>query len=313
MKCLWSCVWFLFFDCFVLGLGLGDIEVRTMDDGDEYQIGKFDNSDEQFLDTDFDFIEKPYKPKLDSIYNGTHFILNYVGTPKTCISSITVQSYEDDTQKTPTQNPKKKSKIWCQKGGIGKKDCLLIFRMRTKREDARVKIFGVRGPCSFKERYLNKNPRQIDAYGQHYQYSEDYPYWNLPRTNLKQYNRFNEIIYVKDGLFNIQKNYLDESDKLTAVRELFVPDNTLKFVMDFKNSGPKKISFLDIYWYQQSKNSRPIPPYIYYNGQCASSNKTCQVIFDADEPLSYVFVKVFRNEDYDGPRVLARDLGRSGK
>ncbi|XP_055703498.1 lufaxin-like [Phlebotomus papatasi] len=309
MKYVWPCVCLLFFDCFVLGLTM---QVITLGDGDEYQIGKFDNSDEEFLDTDFDFLEKPYKSKMNSIYTGTHFILNYVGRPKTCISSITVLSYEDDTQKKSTQNPKK-SKIWCQKGGIGKNNCLLVFRMRTKRENARVKIFGVKEPCSFKERYLNNIPKQIDAYGQRYQFSKEYPNWNLPRANMKQYQRLDDVIYVKDGLFNVQRNYLDKSDKFTMAREKFVPDNTLKFTMDFTNSGQYRISFLDIYWYQQSEKGKPKLPYIYYNGQCSSTNKTCQVVFDADEPMSYVFVKVFNNKNYEGARLLAKDLSRSGK
>uniref|UniRef100_F6K8T2 32.9 kDa salivary protein n=1 Tax=Phlebotomus sergenti TaxID=85759 RepID=F6K8T2_9DIPT len=300
MKCIWSCVFLLFFNCFLLGLG---VEVITFGDGDEYQIGKFENSDEILLDTDFDFLEKPYSRKLGSTYNQTHFILNYVGPQKTCISSILLQSYADDTQKPATQNPKK-SRIRCQKGGIGKNSCLLVFRMREKREDARVKIFGVREPCSFIERYSNKNPKKIDAYGQPYRFSPTYPNWNLPRTNVKQYNRLNEIFYQKDGLFNTQMNYLDKSDKFTMVREKFVPDNTLKFSMDFTNSGQYRISFLDIYWFQQSQRGKPKLPYIHYNGHCTFSNKTCQVIFDTDEPMTYVFVKVFSNVNYNEPRLL---------
>uniref|UniRef100_A0A1B0EW28 Uncharacterized protein n=2 Tax=Lutzomyia longipalpis TaxID=7200 RepID=A0A1B0EW28_LUTLO len=56
--------------------------------------------------------------------------------------------------------------------------------------------------------------------------------------------------------------------------------------------------------------SKPKYPYIHYNGECSNENKTCELVFDTDELMTYALVKVFTNPESDGSRLKEEDLGR---
>uniref|UniRef100_F6JYG7 33.9 kDa salivary protein n=1 Tax=Phlebotomus tobbi TaxID=33402 RepID=F6JYG7_9DIPT len=287
------------------------IKVIRFDDRDEYLIGKPESTDDELLYSTFDFDKNPCaKSYVKCTNNATHFILDFSDPKKRCISSIQVFSTPDmPVINLEEKRPPSKSSIFCQKGGIGKSYCLLVFKKKEPREDALVDIRGLK-TCSLKERYTSGDPKKTDAYGMPYKFNNN-DNWHMKREGVKQWTRLgNEIFYRKNGLMNHQIRYLSKFDKYTVTREMVVRDNAKKFTMDFSNFGQYRISFLDIYWFQESQRNKPKLPYIYYNGECLPSNKTCQLIFDTDETITYVFVKVFSNPDHKEPRLRHADLGR---
>uniref|UniRef100_A0A6B2EMA0 Conserved secreted protein n=1 Tax=Phlebotomus kandelakii TaxID=1109342 RepID=A0A6B2EMA0_9DIPT len=300
----------------VLNLVLPTICMRVIrfDDRDEYLLGKPADTDDELLYSTFDFDRNPCaKSYVKCTNNATHFVLDFADPKKRCISSIHVFSTPDGPVSLDEKKPPSKSAIFCQKGGIGKSYCLLVFRKKEPREDALVDIRGIPAnqKCSLKERYTSGDPKKTDAYGMAYKFNKD-DNWNIQRTGVEKFKRpiGNEIFYRKNGLMNHQITYLSKFDKYTVTREIVVKDNAKKFTLDFTNYQQYRISFLDIYWFQESQKRKPKLPYIYYNGECLPSNKTCQLIFDADEPITYAFVKVFSNPDHKESRLRAEDLGR---
>nr|ABA43054.1 33 kDa salivary protein SP06 [Phlebotomus perniciosus] len=287
------------------------IKVIRFDDRDEYLLGKPDNTDEELLYSTFDFIKNTCaNPKMKCTNNATHFVLDFSDPKKRCISSIHVFSTPDGPVNLEEENkPRSKSSIYCQVGGIGQSYCLLVFKKKERREDALVDIRGLK-TCSLKERYTSGDPKKTDAYGMAYKFDKN-DNWSIKREGVKQWKRSgNEIFYRKNGLMNHQIRYLSKFDKYTVTREMVVKHRAKKFTMDFSNYGQYRISFLDVYWFQESVKHKPKLPYIYYNGECLPSNKTCQLVFDADEPITYAFVKVFSNPDHNEPRLRHADLGR---
>uniref|UniRef100_C6G420 34 kDa salivary protein B n=1 Tax=Phlebotomus arabicus TaxID=578135 RepID=C6G420_9DIPT len=289
------------------------MKVISFDDRDEYLIGKPADSDDELLYSTFDFQRDPCsKSYVKCSNNATHFILDFADPKKRCITSIHVFSYPDRPPVFEQKKIPSKSSIFCQKGGIGKSHCLLVFKKKEAREDALVDIRGIpaKQPCSMKERYTSGDPKKTDPYGMSYQFDKN-DYWHIRRSGVESWTRSgNEIFYRKNGLMNHQITYLSKFDKYTVTREVVVKDNAKKFTLDFSNFKQYRISFLDIYWFQESMKNKPKLPYIYYNGECLPSNKTCQLIFDSDEPYTYAFGKVFSNPEHQETRLRHEDLGR---
>ncbi|XP_059607425.1 lufaxin-like [Phlebotomus argentipes] len=293
-----------------LFLSVACMKSVDFDDRDDFIIGKRVESDEELFYSSFDLTKsgcqssKSYVPCTN---NKTHFTVNFKDTKKRCISSIELFSWPDREPVLGAPKIPSKSTIFCQRGGIGKSYCLLIFKKNEPREDAEVHIRGMSKPCSFKKRYISGNPKRTDAYGLQYKFDKE-DFWSLPRTGVEKWERTgNEIIYRKDGLLNTQITYLDKSDKFSSAKELFVRGENKKFIIRYPNL--KDISFLDVYWYQSSQSEKPKLPYIYYKDQCTPDLKPC-VVFDAVEPITYVLVKAFTNKDHTEPRLRAADLGR---
>ncbi|XP_055694722.1 LOW QUALITY PROTEIN: lufaxin-like [Lutzomyia longipalpis] len=241
--------------------------------------------------------------------NKTHFTVNFEAkNGAACISSIKLFSFpKDKTTKKPT-----KSTIYCQRGGIGLSYCLLVFKKNEDRRDARVEIYGIPSSknCLLKERYIGPNPKLIDPYGIPYKFDKK-DNWNVERTEISKFtDSKGNSFYCKDGLFNTQITYLAKDDKFSVVRDIVVKDKK-KFSLHFSNYKEYRISFLDIYWFQETLNdAAPKFPYIHYNGPCEKKNQTCELIFETKEPITYAFVKVFINIAYNTPRVRGRNSGR---
>uniref|UniRef100_A0A1L8DPA2 Putative conserved secreted protein n=1 Tax=Nyssomyia neivai TaxID=330878 RepID=A0A1L8DPA2_9DIPT len=248
--------------------------------------------------------------------NETHFSVHYkLDQKKFCISAIQLISYPD-IESTDTKA------LSCQKGGIGTNECFLVFKKDPKQTSVNVEVFGSPARktcrfffcsyegCSLKNRYIESDPFHVDAYGLPYEFDDDE--WTKERTTISKEKRSNEVFFYKDGLFNRQISYLEVDDKFSEAKELTGKDikGKKKFSVKLPNAGDKRISFLDIYWFQES-SATPKYPYIYYNGHCEATNKTCELIFDTDEQITYALVKVFTNPSYNGPRLRENDLGRS--
>nr|BAM69112.1 hypothetical protein [Lutzomyia ayacuchensis] len=293
----------------IVGPGFS-IEVIRFGDGDDYIIGKHVKGDEELLFTTYDLTKFSCQSshKYLCTNNETHFTVNFEAKEKTaCISAIKLFSYpEDKKKKMPTT-----SIIYCQKGGIGLHYCFLVYKKNEKRKDARVEIYGApsKQQCSFKDRYIGSDPKQYDAYGLRYLFDKK-DNWNLERTEIaKIKGPRSETFYHKDGLLNTQITYLAKDDKYSVVRDIVVKDKK-KFSLHFSNFKEYRISFLDVYWFQESRSDNPKLPYIHYNGLREKKNQTCELIFDTEEPYTYALVKVFSNLNYNEPRTRGKNPGR---
>ncbi|GAB0091077.1 hypothetical protein DMENIID0001_058800 [Sergentomyia squamirostris] len=288
-------------------------KVVQVHEGNEYWIGKYSLSDDElFYNGAFDLKPKECSTDAGLKYcnNETHFTLDYK-TPKTdsCISAIFLHSYPDDMDKVESE-----SSVFCQKGGIGKDHCFLVFRKKEKRDDARIRIYGIPSnkECSLHRRYLGRQPEINDAFGMPYVFDRS-DNWTVLQSTLPKYHGYFEtdIFQYKHGLINKQIQYLDKSDKYRSYKERFPNTNNKKFIMKIANKGKRKISFLDVYWYQESKTENPKMPYIYYKGSCDDKTPTCTLVFDTDEAITYVLVKIFKTTHK--PVILRlrwADLGR---
>nr|AGT96470.1 18.8 kDa salivary protein [Phlebotomus orientalis] len=162
------------------------MKVIRFDDRDEYLIGKPENTDDELLYSTFDFEKNTCaKSHMKCTNNATHFVLDFSDPKKRCISSIHVFSTHDRPVNLEEENkPRSKSSIFCQKGGIGKSYCLLVFKKKEPHEDALVDIRGLK-TCSLKERYTSGDPKKTDAYGMAYKFNKD-DNWSMKREGVKQ-------------------------------------------------------------------------------------------------------------------------------
>ncbi|GAB0091078.1 hypothetical protein DMENIID0001_058810 [Sergentomyia squamirostris] len=284
------------------------IEIIKVNDPDEYMIGKKIKTDDRLFHEYFNLTENAKYILPSSNYkafnNFTHFVFSFKSAENSCISAILLQSYP------LYDNPGKTSSfIYVQKGGIGRNFCKVVFRKKEQREDMMLSIFGSVKGCSFKRRYTDSKPNTIDGFGLPYYFPQN-DNWNYYQPNLTKYipTVRREIFPHKNGLINKPIYYLDKSDKYMGVKEGFPKKKN--FSIKMKNTGVKKISFLDVYWYQESQNENPKMPYIYFKEHCTPSDTSCTLTFDADELITYVFVKIFGNENSDMARTRPEDLGR---
>nr|QHO60660.1 lufaxin [Sergentomyia schwetzi] len=292
----------------------GKPEIIYVDGPDEYKIGKQLETDLTLLTEYFTFTTNEPCSSLSStdykcFNNDTYFILDFKTISHSCISAIVIESYPLDGKSYNT-----KSSIYCQKGGIGRNYCKLVFRKKEKREDASVTVYGILDPkaCSLKERYIDSEPARRDAFGLTYYFLEK-DGWSYYQPNLEKFTpqTRRETFQYKDGLINKPIYYLDRSDKYKRVREAF-PTTKVHYIT-LKNSGPEKISFLDVYWFQEAQSENPKMPYVYFQGHCDSTKPSCILVLDSEpgNQITYAFVKVFRNKNTSNMlRIREEDLGR---
>nr|BAM69204.1 hypothetical protein [Lutzomyia ayacuchensis] len=284
---------------------------KVYGNGDEHFLGKYSQNDEKLFFGTYGLKKEPCQQvqHYRCFNNKTHFTVNYHANKKFCISTIKLTSY-------PTINRDWSSRLrfYCQKGGIGTNKCFLVFEKSKEQIAVGIEIYGIpTKQCSFKNRYTGNDPQHIDAYGLPYIFDKE-DGWNSERIGVHKIKRLSsEIFYYKNGLFNTQVTYLAEDDSFTEAREVSFKkiNKKKKFSLSISNEGKNRISFLDVYWFQESMKSKPMLPYIYYNGECHASNKTCELIFDTDEQITYVLVKVFSNPGYDGSRLREKDVLRN--
>ncbi|XP_055683042.1 lufaxin [Lutzomyia longipalpis] len=292
----------------IVGLISFGFIVAVKCNGDEYFIGKYKEKDETLFFASYGLKRDPCQIVLGykCSNNQTHFVLNFKTNKKSCISAIKLTSYPKINQNSDlTRN------LYCQTGGIGTDNCKLVFKKKRKQIAANIEIYGIPAKkCSFKDRYIGTDPLHVDSYGLPYQFDKENG-WNLERNNILKDTRFStEVFYHKNGLFNTQITYLAEEDSFSEAREITAKDIKKKFSIILPNEEYKRISFLDVYWFQETMRSKPKYPYIHYNGECSNENKTCEIIFDTDELMTYALVKVFTNPESDGSRLKEKDLGR---
>nr|ANW11471.1 Lofaxin [Bichromomyia olmeca] len=242
--------------------------------------------------------------------NKTHFTVNYKADKKFCISAIKLTTYPVISEHSTTLT----RRFYCQKGGIGTNECVLVVRKDSRHIAVNVEIFGIRSKkCSLKQGLIGSDPLHTDIYGLPYEFDKD-DGWSIERTKIPKYARTpSEVFYHKDGIFNTQMSYLAQDDTFVEAIELVgkAVQNKMKFSVKIPNKGKKRISFLDIYWFQETMKEKPKYPFIYFNnGECKASDNTCELIFDTDERITYALVKVFSNTGYDGSRLREKDLGR---
>nr|QHO60659.1 lufaxin [Sergentomyia schwetzi] len=284
------------------------------DVGDIYRIGKHDKTDTTLFDVNYNLtidgecIPNTYDIKTVCTNNATHFTLNFEESEKYCISAIMLLSdpIKDDEEGT-------KSSIFCQTGGIAKRHCMLVFRKKEPRYNAEVFIYGVKEinqECSaMKDRYLGKDAANTDAYGLKYHFDK-HDKSSLQPTLMK-YSLEDRSVQYKNGLFNLQINYLNKTDTLLRTIEIDNEGNYKYLKMDLLNHWKQKVVFLDVYWFQELPYGTPKFPYIHFSEPCRLRYADCTLIFDTDQVITYAIVKVFVTADpVEGPRSLALPIRR---
>nr|QHO60656.1 lufaxin [Sergentomyia schwetzi] len=267
---------------------------------DYFMFGKSVPTDDKIFDHDFrtnyvhdgNVYSEHEKGKSSS--NATHFTFDF-SKPGICITGIHVESERADGSKGFSTG-----KIYCKEGGIGSNRCLLVFVKVEKRRNAKVMIYAMNEPCSFKSRFLISAETK-DGY--------DLPYSFNPSTrcstlqpNLQHFTfgakkgAFQQNYF---GLINKPMNCLHETDDLTASLEMF-PKNQKISYMYIVNTGKRRISFLDVYFYQEEESGQYNMPNIYFDGGCGPSTNPCALVFDGYERITYILVKVYKNKGGKG-------------
>nr|QHO60658.1 lufaxin [Sergentomyia schwetzi] len=262
----------------------------------KYWIGKYDKNDKEIHDVTISDCKNSF---LDNCHFDKSAFIASFKTPKDhCISAIAV---------TPTceTNKKKLGSIRCLNGGIARNYCHLIFEFIAKPRKINVKIYGTK-PCTLKDRHLGSHPGSTDAFGLPYNFEPGYETTSL-QSSLPVYMRWEEkkdIFQYKDGLINKQMKDLHKGDLYHGSTELLNEKDDTYFTFDFPNDLAKKINFIDVFWYQKSRDAEPNIPFIYWEDKsCKSTGDNCTLVFDSDEIITYVLIKIFTGPSRDGSSI----------
>ncbi|GAB0091072.1 hypothetical protein DMENIID0001_058700 [Sergentomyia squamirostris] len=222
-------------------------------------------------------------------FDDTSFAMYFHDNNDRCISVIFVQvNHVDEDEKN------KNGSLFCVIGGIGSNLCVLMFLMGKKRDRVTITIYGINAPCTFKSRYVGSNPSSMDPYGLPYYSEPGQVRTSFNVSNVILQDESNDIYHYKDGLMNTVMPQFNGNFNFHTDIEYLNTEHMKSFTIDFKNYLEILPNiYLDIYWYQESEDSTPELPLIYWKDDCKRFPAKCSLVFDSKETITYVLIKVF--------------------